>query len=268
MAFETDLMTDPTVDENSPSTPEDEHRSPVQVVLVPGFWLGGWAWDEVCPRLEAAGLTPHPVTLPGLDPNDDPAGIGQITRDDHIAAVRSLIDGLEGNIVLVGHSGGGPVIQEVADRDPQRISRMIFVDAGPLVDGATLSPPIDADSIGLPSWAELTEQGSSLEGIDDAGLERFRSRALPQPAAVASGGISISNPGRLRVPVTAICSSIPAQTLREIAAPDGPLHAELLDYDVTWVDLPTGHWPMFSEPEKLSAAIAAAVRRSPSRPVG
>ena len=36
------------------------------IVLVPGFWLGGWAWAEVTPRLRAAGHDVYPVTLTGL----------------------------------------------------------------------------------------------------------------------------------------------------------------------------------------------------------
>jgi len=47
------------------------------VVLVPGFWLGAWAWDDVVPVLRDAGLTPHAVTLPGLEsPDDDPEQLG------------------------------------------------------------------------------------------------------------------------------------------------------------------------------------------------
>ena len=41
---------------------------PAHVVLVPGFWLGAWAWDDVVPHLETAGLVPHAMTLPGLEP--------------------------------------------------------------------------------------------------------------------------------------------------------------------------------------------------------
>ncbi|ACQ82147.1 esterase [Beutenbergia cavernae DSM 12333] len=232
----------------------------VHVVLVPGFWIGGWAWDDVVGPLRDAGLEPHAVTLPGLE--EAPGDVGGLTRADHADAVASLVGGLDGDVVLVGHSGGGPVVQEVADRQPARIRRLVFVDTGPLVDGATLSPPLPdgVDGIPLPTWDELAEQGSSIDGISEEGLARFRERARPQPAGVATGEVRVSNPDRLRIPATAICTSIPSAVLREMASHDAPLHTELLDYDVAFVDLPTGHWPMFSRPVELAAAIAEAAR--------
>src|SRR5665647_1640777 len=99
------------------------------VVLVPGFWLGAWAWDDVVPVLRDAGLTPHAVTLPGLEsPGEDRSAV---TLDDHVAAVRDLVDGLAGDVVLVGHSGGGAVVQMVTDQRPERVRRVVYVDSGP-----------------------------------------------------------------------------------------------------------------------------------------
>lgn len=240
-------------------TTNTARKTAINLVLVPGFWIGGWAWDDVLQPLRDAGLVPHPVTLPGLDGRSESA-IGAVTREDTVSAVSDLVAGLDGEIVLVGHSGGGPVIQQVADRDPARIRRLVFVDAGPLLDGSRLAAPTDDASIPLPSWEELAEQGSSIEGISADGLARFRERAVAQPTRVASAPVRVNNPARLAIPTTAICTSIPSTALRELAAPGGPLNAELLDYDVTWVDLPTGHWPMFSRPVELAAALATAAR--------
>ncbi|QJW34830.1 alpha/beta fold hydrolase [Cellulosimicrobium protaetiae] len=240
----------------------DTSAQPLHVVLVPGFWLGAWAWDDVVPHLEAAGLVPHAVTLPGMDPASTTQDRAHVTRDDHVDAVAQLVDGLDGQVVLVGHSGGGPVVQQVADRDPARIERIVYVDTGPLVDGAALSPdlPADAAEVPLPGWDVLGEDGSSLDGLDDAALARFRERAVPTPGSVARGPVHVSNPERLRVPTTAICSSIPSAVLAELANPGPPLHTELGELtDLTYVDLPTGHWPMFSRPRDLAAAVVDAV---------
>jgi len=241
---------------HTPSAP------PVHVVLVPGFWLGAWAWDDVVPHLEAAGLVPHAVTLPGLDPGASAKDRAHVTRDDHVDAVARLVGGLDGRVVLVGHSGGGPVVQQVADRDPARIERIVYVDTGPLVDGAALSPdlPADAAEVPLPGWDELREGGSSLVGLDDAMLARFRERAVPTPGPVARGPVHVTDPARRQVPATAICCSIPSAVLAELAHPGPPLHTELGDLsDLTYVDLPTGHWPMFSRPRELARAIADSV---------
>ena len=52
--------------ENTPSVTPHDRTGATHVVLVPGYWLGAWAWDDVVPGLRSAGLVPHPVTLPGL----------------------------------------------------------------------------------------------------------------------------------------------------------------------------------------------------------
>src|SRR4051794_15414731 len=94
------------------------------VILIPGAWLGGGAWDRVVGPLRDAGLAAYPLTLPGLDP--DAADRGSITLDDHAQAVIDLVDTLDGQIVLVGHSAGGSVLSEVVDRRPARIQRAIY----------------------------------------------------------------------------------------------------------------------------------------------
>jgi len=228
------------------------------LVLVPGFWLGAWAWDDVVGPLRAAGLTPHPVTLPGLAPGDDPASV---TREDHVRAVLDLVAGLDGRVVLVGHSGGGSIVQQVADRDPGRIARIVYVDTGPLVDGAVHDStlPEGTSSVPLPSWAQLAAQGTSIEGIAD--LEAFRERAAAHPGKVATEPVRVSDPARLDVPATFVCCSIPSAVLRENASREAPFHTELGDVrDATWVDLPTGHWPMLSRPADLAAVLVDAAR--------
>lgn len=232
------------------------------LILVPGSWLGGWAWDDVLPGLRAAGLVPHPVTLPGLDPDQPVDGV---TRADHVQAVVDLVDRITddgGDVVLVGHSGGGSVIGEVVDKRPDRVRRAVYVDSGPLEDGAALVPDLPADATGqaFPSWEELADGGASLEGLDDATLARFRERALPQPAGVARGPVHVGDERRFAVPVTAVCSSLPSEVLRPMIDGGPPLHTELGRYDVTFVDLPTGHWPMFSRPDDLAAVLVDAAR--------
>ncbi|MNW64125.1 hypothetical protein D3C74_423800 [compost metagenome] len=70
----------------------------------------------------------------------------------------------------------------------------------------------------------------------------------------------MSDPARLDVPATVICTSLPSEVLRQMAHPGPPLHTELGELDVTYVDLPTGHWPMFSRPADLAAEIVRAAR--------
>ena len=55
------------------------------IVLVPGFWLGAWAWDEVASALQADGHDVTALTLPGLEALD--ADRSEITHSDHVDAI-------------------------------------------------------------------------------------------------------------------------------------------------------------------------------------
>lgn len=244
-------------------------QHPTHVILVPGFWLGAWAWDRVIAHLPADRLTPHPITPLGLDRRGEP-GAAPITLVDRIEDVVAVVDELTaitpGRMVLVGHSGGGAVVQGVVDRRPTSIDRVIYVDAGPLLDGTamasiTVEPPVDADVVPLPPWDVWQEAAGALEGLDEPILDEFRRRAVPEPAGVPRSVIALDDAARLNVPATVICTSIPSDRLRELVAA-GQLPSEITDVkEVTWIDLPTGHWPMFSRPADLAAFIASEASR-------
>jgi pimeloyl-ACP methyl ester carboxylesterase len=228
------------------------------VILVPGAWLGAWAWDRIVGTLRDAGLDTYPVTLPGLDPAATDRA--SITLAEHAQAVVDLVDTLPGDVVLVGHSAGGSVLSEVVDQRPDRIRRAIYVDSGPQQDGTVPNPAVgpEQDVEPLPSWDALGEQ--SLQGLSDEDLDEFARRAVPHPAAVRRGPVRVGNPKRFAVPVTAICTSLPSEQLKPMAHGGPPFFTELSEFDVTYVDLPTGHWPMWSRPAALADAIVQATR--------
>lgn len=238
------------------NTSSNDSTAPI-AILVPGYWLGAWAWEAVEPGLRAAGIETRAVTLPGLDggPTDD------LTLDDHVAAVARVVEGLVGPVVLVGHSGGAPIVQTLVDRDPERYARVVYVDAGPMIDGIALRPDA-TDDLPLPSWEELAANHVSAEGMDDATLDRFRERAVDHPGGVARSAIHLTNERRLDVPITVICTSLPSPVLQQMMEA-GQMPSELPSAsDVRYVDLPTGHWPMFSRPDDLAEVLAAEITRS------
>lgn len=232
----------------------------VHVVLVPGFWLGAWAWDGVLPTLRDAGLQVHPVTLPGLASHDDDRSGTDL--DEHVDALLELVDGLDGDVVLVAHSGGALPVQTVVDRRPDRVRRVVYVDTGPMADGVVAWPaPPGTVDLPFPSDDVLTEQGLSTEGLDADALELLRHRAVPEPAGVAAAPVHLTDARRLQVPVTVVCTSLPAEQLRALLAA-GRIPSELPHvHEVEYVDLPTGHWPMLSRPADLGRVIADAVLR-------
>jgi pimeloyl-ACP methyl ester carboxylesterase len=238
---------------------ESDARTPATFVLVPGFWLGGWAWERVERALRDAGHGVESLTLPGLEAGDAPRGGIRLT--DHVAAVAGAVAGAAQPVLLVVHSGAGAVASGVADRLPEGLRRIVYVDSGPLADGVAINPDLDPDldEMPLPSWADLEAGGSSLEGLDEALLAEFRRRAVPHPAGPARDHIRLTNPERRRVPVTMITTSFRAADVARTAKEGHPFFAELTHLQVDYVDLPTGHWPMWSRPTDLATALGGQV---------
>ncbi|MHC2998976.1 alpha/beta fold hydrolase [Microbacterium sp. HJ5] len=235
-------------------------------VLVPGYWLGGWAWDAVAERLRDDGFVADAITLPGLD-DHSPSETTEITLDDHVAAVVAAVHRADGRVVLVGHSGAGAVVSGAVDQAHEVIDDLVFVDSGPVADGVAQAPdlPSSVRAITLPPWPELEEQGSSLDGLDADALGRFRERAVPHPAAVARQPLALSDTARRAVPVTVVCASYSAQQIREMSEAGHPWFEELAQYEsVRLVDLPTGHWPMWSRPQELADELREVVARHPA----
>lgn len=234
-------------------------------VLVPGFWLGGWAWDAVAERLRAAGADVEALTLPGLEAADaDRAGV---TLDDHVGAVVGVLAADPARpAVLVAHSGGGVVAHAATDRVPHLVRRAVYVDSGPMPEGVGVRPDLapDAVELPLPPFEEMTAAGTSLEGLDEARLAEFRRRALPHPAGPARDGATLRDPRRLRVPVTLVAASFRPDDIRRLVEAGHPWFSALRHLDATIVDLPTGHWPMWSRPADLADALLAAASARPA----
>jgi pimeloyl-ACP methyl ester carboxylesterase len=230
----------------------------MDVVIIPGFWLNAASWDDVVPALEAAGHRVRALTLPGLASRDDErAGIGLA---DHVAAVVAAVDEADGPVVLVGHSGGGAIAHAAVDARPDRVARVVYVDAVPLGDGDTINDklPVVNGEIPLPDWTVFGDE--DLADLDDDLRERFRATAIPEPVGVAKDHQVLHDPRRYDVPITVITCEFPAEMLRDLMAKDHWYTAELARvHDVTFVDLPTGHWPMFTKPAELRTALVAAL---------
>ena len=233
-------------------------------VLVPGYWLGGWAWDPVAATLRAAGHGVDALTLPGLAA----AGLDRsaVRLDDHVAAVAAAVAAAGGEVVLVAHSGAGKVVSAVLDADPTAVRRVVYVDSGPAADGLADPLPPEVVELPLPPWDELA---GSVEGLTDEQLDTFRRRAVPHPAAVAREPVRLRDPARHAVPTTLVACSIPPATVVELAAAGHPMFAAVAELeDLTCAALPTGHWPMWSRPDDLAALLLAAADQPAAAAVG
>src|SRR3954454_10674958 len=99
------------------------------IILVPGFWLGAWAWDDVAARLRADGHDVTAITLPGLESPD--ADRSTITLSDHVDAICRVIEAKDVPVVLAVHSASGFSGYAASDRMPERIAAMVYVDTAP-----------------------------------------------------------------------------------------------------------------------------------------
>ena len=233
----------------------------MDIILIPGFWLDASSWDEVIPALRQAGHRVQALTLPGMESKD--ADRSQITLRDHIDAVVEAIDSVDpasGQVVLVGHSGGGAIAHAAADARPGRVARVIYVDSFPMGEGGLINDelPVENGEIPLPDWSLFEKE--DLVDLDDDLRAAFRERAIPTPVHVASDRQRLSDERRYDVPATVIACEFSSAQVREWVAQDHPAMRELAKIrDVGYIDLPTGHWPQFTKPAELGQAIVASV---------
>ncbi len=222
----------------------------MDMVLIPGFWLTGDSWSRVSPALMAAGHRVHALTRSGS------------TLREQVDFVTAAVDAIGAPVVLVGHSAGGAIAHAVADARPDAITRIVYVDSGPLGEGGVINDelPVVGDEVPLPDWSVFED--ADLTDLTDELRAEFRAVAVPEPVHVTSDPQTLSDPRRYDVPVTVICCEFPAAQMQQWIDAGIPFAAELAatkSYEL--VDLPTGHWPQFTKPDELAALILAAVDR-------
>ena len=234
-------------------------------VLVPGAWLGGWAWQEVARDLRERDHAVYPVTLTGLGERVHLAR-PDTDLETHITDVVNLLvyEDLR-EVVLAGHSYAGVVITGVADRIPDRLAQLVYVDSAPLENGQAFldlfGPEGSADlertvaSAGegwllpFPGVAELAAT-ASMTGVDERAREVMEARATPQPFASYRQPLRLTGAaGSYRRAVIA-CDDI-----RGLVAAGIPPIVALTQAPWRYEELETGHWPMVSAPRELAALL-------------
>jgi pimeloyl-ACP methyl ester carboxylesterase len=227
------------------------------IILVPGFWLGAWAWDEVVAALRADGHDVTAITLPGLESAD--ADRSGITFEDHVNAIVDAVQAATAPVVLAVHSATGFSGYAASDRVPEKIAAMVYVDTAPGV--GPLEPDFEGDEKPM-VWKEI-EEGENLDGLTEEQKETFRQRAVPVPGGVMRGSVELTNDARKDIPSTLICTGFTAEQYQTYAKenPDWAFLAGIPELrNATWVDLPTSHWPMWSRPQDLAGIIGSVAK--------
>lgn len=227
------------------------------IVLVPGFWLGAWAWDEVADALRADGHDVTALTLPGLESAE--ADRSSITLADHVDAICEAVQAAGPPVVLAVHSASGFSGYAASDRIPEQIAAMVYVDTAP--GKGALDPDFEGSE--RPMEWESIEAEENLDGLSEEQKETFRRRAVPVPGGVVREGVELTNDARRDIPSTIICTGFTSEQYKEAAKEGYSFLAGLPELrNITWIDMPTSHWPMWSKPQETAALIGDVAKKA------
>ncbi|WP_420473938.1 alpha/beta fold hydrolase [Noviherbaspirillum sp. ST9] len=227
-------------------------------VLVHGAWHGAWCWKRILPGLWQAGHRAFPVTLTGTGERAHQLAPG-IALKTHIDDVAAVMDAEElAQAVVVGHSYGGIVITGLADRMPERIARLVYLDAVVPLPGESWSsghPPQTQEQRrqSIAATGSIPPADPALFGLSGADAAWVARRQTPQPGGVYDDRLQFDAARVAALPRTFIDCTSPA--LGTIAA-----MRERVRKEPGWQvhEIPTGHDAMISAPEALLRLLLAA----------
>jgi len=224
-------------------------------VLVHGSYQGGWIWKPVATRLRAAG---HEVYAPTLDgcaerASQVRAGIDTESQADEVAQLLFYED--LNDVVLVGTSSGGMVVCRVAELIPDRIGRLVFVDALALLPDEKIGDIVTRSTAsgtpgGLTRGPSREDAANRLfADLDPAMREHALARYTQHPAGIYTEGVKLDHFWSMPWEASVIwCKR---------AQNPGEAHqrrcAEKLN--APFSELDTGHYPMLSMPAELTEMI-------------
>jgi pimeloyl-ACP methyl ester carboxylesterase len=218
-------------------------------LLIAGLWLDGSAWDAVVPQLKSLGHQAVPLWLPGQG-----APPATATLADQYAAVVAAVDAAAGSVVVVGHSANGTLAWMAADARPEKVARVVMIGGFAAGDGKAYADFFELTDgfMPFPGWEEF--EGPDSADLDEQLRQRIADAAIPVPEAVAKGVVQLRDERRFDIPVTLICPEYsPAEAREWIEKGDVPELAKARHVD--YVDIDSGHWPMFTRPAELARLL-------------
>ncbi|MCD6076073.1 MAG: alpha/beta hydrolase [Ramlibacter sp.] len=241
-------------------------KSPI--VLVHGAWHGGWCWDKVRPRLEAAG---HRVLAPSL------TGLGdrEHLRDPipslatHVSDIVNLVQAEElCDVVLVGHSYGGMVVTGAADALRDRIRHLVYLDAAVPADGQTFAsfvPGLAPEDVlrresafraMAPDGAWLPAVAPGVVGVNDPeDVGWLKRRLRPHPLRTWLDPVALPGGGHGGIAKTYVMAANPPTLSMGY-----PRMAEVARGGGEWTcrEIDCGHDMMVVDPERTAGFIIEA----------
>ncbi|MET9514558.1 alpha/beta fold hydrolase [Streptomyces sp. NPDC002994] len=245
-------------------------------VLVSGPFTGGWVWREVTARLRESGSEVYPATLTGMGDRRHLAG-PETDLETHIEDLVQLIDEVEApDVVLVGHDYGIHPVLGAAERRPERIARIVHLDAGMPQDGDSALALVPDQAVRdqlshrtgqseddwriPPPPRDEWQRWGSTAGIPANALARLDRLAAPQPSGTLTQPLRLSG-AAAELPTTGVLCTAGGASIAMVellVASGPPQYQALADPRVGFFELDTGHWPMLSAPDELAEVLLRA----------
>lgn len=237
-------------------------------VIVHGGWGGGWEWTGVARRLRSRGHEVFTPTLTGLGEREH---LGKdVGLSDHVEDVLAVLAFEElGDVVLCGHSYAGMVVTGVADRVPERIRLLVYLDGFVPRDGESLLDLVPEDfgqaiaeaakahdggaSVPMPPEL-LPPEGSSPEEV----RERYIARIRPHPLATMTESIHLTGAVERQARAYVCCTG-------EIDAGNDlmePFAVRARTEEWLYRELPAMHDLQLTDPEATTAVLDDLARLS------
>ena len=259
------------------ATPAAAEGGRATFVLVAGSFAGGWIWRKVVPLLRAAGHDVYATTSTGLGDRvhlADPA----LDLDTHVTDVVNVLEyeDLHG-VALVGHSSGGMLVSGVAERVPERLARLVYLDASVPADGQSdfdVTVLSEEDRAGAIASLVAAGWAAGTPGLVpvDAGVEEFVKgmvedpadagwvlpKLAPHPLAAWTQPIRLGNPAAAALPRAFVFC-----TEQKGSADEDPTVriAERVRSDPAWtyLELAANHLQLVNDPQATAEALLSLV---------
>ncbi len=230
------------------------------IVLVHGAWSAAWAWKKMRPLIAASGHTFFSPTCTGLGERSHLAN-PSIDLDTHIADIVGVLESEDlRNVVLLAHSYGGMVATGVADRAPQRIAQMVYLDAFVPRDGQSL-----ADLVGSEQHAKMRAGAHAGDGwrvpapptppdTSPADQSWIAERRIPQPLKCFEQPVTLRN-GEPHVPRSYI------RAMRNTHGPFAQFAERARSEGWASLEIDATHSPHVTAPEPLMALLDTVIDR-------
>lgn len=237
-------------------TPSAASGGGATFLVAHGAWSAGWAWKKMHPLMAAAGHRLLVPTCTGLGEREHLAS-REVDLEMHVQDLLGVIKYEElDDFVLVGHSYGGMVATAVADRVPERIRKLVYVDAFVPRDGQSLLDLVPAEA--------RRQQLASVEAGDG-----WRVPPNPVPADTAAEDVGWIE--RLRIPQPLHCFDRPVKLSGDIKVPRayvyalrrpaadtfGPFAARAREEGWEYHEIDASHSPQVTAPELLAELLSS-----------